>query len=348
MLMEKIYLVNYRIEIFKQIKFSKMKTIIVIIGVLVFGVGRSFSQSNIKSVTAIYSPIEALGPEAGIKRGDPSDIIKVGLLYYVWYWKVGENVRWATWYATSPDGYTWTEKGEALPPGKDGSWDDEGCFTPGILATNKKYYLFYSGVNNPYRTKDLEKSKTRIGIAFSDSPDGPWIKLSTNPILVPDGDKTKFDSHRVDDASLIVRDGKYWLYYKGRQWGKSPRETKMGVAIANNPEGPYVKYENNPVVKGGHEVLVWPQGKGVATMIGEEGGEDVHKSIMYAENGLNFRKTHSFTNKNVPYGPGAFRPEAFTDSDNGKIIEWGLHRVTKNGFEFLERFDLKELFNEAK
>ncbi|UMB59192.1 family 43 glycosylhydrolase [Lutibacter sp. A80] len=320
-----------------------MKIFVVIISMLFVGVNSSFSQSNLKSVKATYSPIEALGPEEGIKRGDPSDIIKVGSLYYVWYWKVGENVRWATWYATSPDGFTWTEKGEALPPGKEGSWDDEGCFTPGILIANDKYYLFYSGVNNPYKTKDLEKSKTRIGIAFSNSPDGPWVKLSTNPILIPSTDKTKFDSHRIDDASIIVRDGKYWLYYKGRQWGKSPRETKMGVAIANRPEGPYIKYKNNPVVKGGHEVLVWPQGKGVATMIGKEGTEDVRKSIMYAKDGLNFKKTHNFTNKNVPWAPGAFRPEAFTNSKKGKLIEWGIQRVKKDGIEYLERFDLKEV-----
>jgi hypothetical protein len=322
-----------------------MKTIILIIGILFLGLGNSFSQSNLKSVTALYSPIEALGPEDNIKRGDPSDIIKVGSLYYVWYWKVGRNIRWATWYATSPDGFTWTEKGEALPPGEEGSWDDEGCFTPGILVANNKYYLFYSGVNNPYKTLDLQKSKTRIGIAVSDSPDGPWAKFPTNPVMVPSDDITEFDSHRIDDASIIVRDGKYWIYYKGRQWGKSPRETKMGVAIANKPEGPYVKYENNPVVRGGHEVLVWPQGKGVATLVGKEGSEDVRKSILYAEDGFNFKKTHNFTNKNVPLAPGAYRPEAFTDKSNGKLIEWGIQRVISKKGEFLERFDLKEISN---
>jgi sucrose-6-phosphate hydrolase SacC (GH32 family) len=325
-----------------------MKIFIVIIGVLFVGIGNSFSQSNLELVTASYSPIEALSLEAGIKRGDPSDIIKVGSFYYVWYWKVGDDVRWATWYATSPDGFTWTEKGEALPPGKEGSWDDEGCFTPGILIANNKYYLFYSGVSNPYRTLDLEKSKTRIGIAISDSPDGLWTKLSTNPIMIPSKDINQFDSHRIDDASVIVRDGKYWLYYKGRQWGKSPRETKMGVAIANKPEGPYEKYEQNPVINGGHEVLVWPQGKGVASMIGKVGTEDICKSIMYAEDGLNFKRTHKFTNKNVPHAPGAYRPDAFTNESNGKIIEWGVHRVINKNGEFLERFDLKEVSNELK
>ena len=320
-----------------------MKIMLIVLSILFLGTENSFSQENLKWVTSSYTPAMGLGPEENIKRGDPSDIIKVGSLYYVWYWKVGLNVRWANWYATSPDGYTWTEKGEVLPPGKEGSWDDEGCFTPGILIANNKYYLFYSGVNNSYREPDLEKSKTRIGIATADSPDGPWTKLATNPIMVPSKDTTAFDSHRIDDASVIVRNGKYWLYYKGRQWGKGASETKMGVAIADHPEGPYIKYENNPVVEGNHEVLVWPQGKGVAAMIGTVGPKDIIKSIMYAEDGFNFKKTHSYTNTNVPRAPGAYRPEAFTDSGNGKIIEWGIQRVGKKGIEYLERFDLKEI-----
>lgn len=322
-----------------------MKTIIGIISILFLLISNSFSQSTMKSVTVTYTPIQGqgFGYEVGVKRGDPSDIIKVGPLYYVWYWKVGGGIPWATWYSTSPDGYTWTEKGEAVGPGEAGSWDDEGCFTPGILVANNKYYIFYTAVNNPYRDPDLEKSKTRLGIATADSPDGPWTKLSTNPILVPDDDHAEFDSHRIDDASLIIRDGKYWLYYKGRQWGKSPRETKMGVAIADKPEGPYVKCENNPVIAGGHEVLVWPLGEGVATVIGTVGGSDINRSIMYAEDGLNFTKTHSFTTKRVPRGPGAYRPDAFTDNGNGQMIEWGLHRNSTNGVEFIERFDLKEV-----
>jgi hypothetical protein len=117
----------------------------------------------------------------------------------------------------------------------------------------------------------------------------------------------------------------------------------MGVAIADNPEGPYVKYENNPVVNGGHEVLVWPQGKGVATLIGKIGPEDVNKSIMYAEDGFNFKRTHNFINTNIPLGPGAYRPEAFTDNNNGKFIKWGLQRVINKKGNYLERFDLKEV-----
>ena len=32
-----------------------------------------------------YSPAQGLGPEKGVMRRDPSDIIKIGTLFYVWY-----------------------------------------------------------------------------------------------------------------------------------------------------------------------------------------------------------------------------------------------------------------------
>ena len=76
------------------------------------------------------------------------------------------------------------------------------------------------------------KPDTKIGIAVSDSPNGPWEKLATNPILKCSDDPKDFDSHLVDDACLIVREGKYWFYYKGRQLGKMPGQTQLGLAIA--------------------------------------------------------------------------------------------------------------------
>ena len=100
-----------------------------------------------------------------------------------------------------------------------------------------------------------------------------------------------------------------------------------------------MKDEGNPVIPGNHEVLVWPQGKGVAAMIGTTGPKEITRSIMYAEDGLHFSKTHNVID--VPHAAGAYRPEAFTDSGLGKQIEWGVHIGKRKGFlPFIERFDL--------
>ena len=286
-----------------------------------------------------YSPAGGLGPEPGIMRRDPSDIIKANGLYYVWYTRgnVAHGYDATVWYATSPDGHSWTEKGEVVPRGPRHSWDEQSAFTPNILVARGKYFLFYTGVPKPFVRGGNQVTKSAIGMAVSDSPDGPWKKLLVNPVLRTSDDPKQFDSMRVDDACLIVRGDKYWLYYKGRPWGHSPAETRLGVAIAEKPEGPYVKHRANPIVGGGHEVLVWPLGPGVAAMI-NIGPKGIAKTLQYAPDGIAFSKLRDLDA--VPHAPAPYRPEAFTDSGAGGMIEWGIHIGEKEGcLPFLERFD---------
>jgi len=299
------------------------------------------AQEEIKSLTAKYSEAKGIGVEDGVMRRDPSDIIKVGDLYYVWYsrGKISPGYDATVWYATSPDGHDWTEKGMALAKGEPGSWEGASVFTPNILVAEGRYWLFYTGTSKEFKAPFNPDSK--IGIAVSDSPDGPWERLATNPALKNSDNPEDFDSHLIDDACLIKRDGKYWFYYKGRQLGKSPAQTKLGLAIADKPEGPYVRHQNNPVIPGNHEVLVWPQGTGVAALIGKVGPKNISRSILYAEDGVHFSKTHRVAN--VPTAGGAYRPEAFTESGKGELITWGVHiGKEKRSLPFVQRFDLVE------
>ncbi len=248
-----------------------MKSPAIFVATLLMTVSALADEAALPTVNVTHRPVEGIGAEAGVMRRDPSDIIKVGDLYYVWYSKgmISPGYDATIWYATSKDGYTWTEKGMALAKGKPGSWEGASVFTPNILVSKGRYWLFYTGTSREYGKGFNPDSK--IGIAVSDSPDGPWERLAKNPALKNSDDPNDFDSHLVDDACLITREGKYWFYYKGRQLGKSPGQTQMGLAIADHPEGPYVRHEANPVIPGNHEVLVWPQGNGVAAMIGTTG-----------------------------------------------------------------------------
>ena len=117
------------------------------------------------------SPAKNLGPEKGVMRRDPSDIIKVDNLYYVWYTKGSKHSGYdaTIWYATSPDGHIWNEKGEALPRGPEGCWDEQSVFTPNILVADGKYWLFYTAVPKPFFNSGPKITKTAIGIAVSDS-----------------------------------------------------------------------------------------------------------------------------------------------------------------------------------
>ena len=296
-------------------------------------------RTETRTIVVTRTPAKGIGDESGVMRRDPSDIIKVRDLYYVWYSKgaIRSGYDATIWYATSSDGHQWTERSMALAKGEPGSWEGASVFTPNILVADGRYWLFYTGTSKPFRKPFSPDSK--IGVAVADSPDGPWERIATNPVLRNSDKREDFDSHLVDDACLLVRDGKYWLYYKGRQLGKSPAQTKMGLAIADQPQGPYVKYKANPVFPGNHEVVVWPQGSGVAALIGRVGPKEITNRIFLAEDGVQFSKTHTL--KEGPVAGGTYRPEAFTDSGTGAIPAWGVE-IGRHGkrLPFLQRFDL--------
>jgi len=326
---------------------KKVTTLIiaaVALGSLVASAQKKNERSKYKTSSVKRVEVTGVGDEDGVMRRDPSDVIKVGDLYYVWYSKgtIFPGYDATVWYATSKDGINWEEKGESVARGEKGTWEGASVFTPNILVANGKYYLFYTGTSKSYHEKPF-KPDSKIGVAVSDSPDGPWVKNAEgNPVITNSKDPKEFDSYLIDDACLITRDGKYWLYYKGRQKGKSPAQTKMGVAIAEKPEGPYVKHEGNPVIPGNHEVVVWPQGTGVAAMIGTVGPKSITKSILYSEDGLSFKKVQNM--EGHPWAAGTYRPEAFTDSGKGEAPVWGIEMALddkKNKLPRLRRYEFK-------
>ena len=211
----------------------------------------------------------------GIIRRDPSAIIKVDDLYHVWYTRsTGLSQGFGTgdlsaktfpwdqadiWHATSKDGWHWQEQAQAVARGENGSYDGRSVFTPEVLAYDGNYYLVYQVVEAPY----VVRVKEKISIAVANSPFGPWRKLP-GPILEPSDDgqwmglednrflvksKGSFDSHKTHDPCLMFYKNKFYLYYKGEPMGEEMffggRESKWGVAIANKPEGPYFKNEEN-------------------------------------------------------------------------------------------------------
>ena len=280
----------------------------------------------------------AIGREPGVTRRDPSDVIKAGDTYHLWYSKVtkGPGVTdypsgYAAdiWHATSPDGKQWTERGEAIGKGAADAWDGRGVFTPNLLRFGGKYYLYYTGVAANHDAS----TPTKIGLSVADAPEGPWVKYSGNPILTPSEDAARFDSMRVDDAAFAVRDGRIWFFYKGRIRGKGPGETKMGVAFADAPTGPFTKH--GEPLHPGHEVMVWPQGKGVASLATAAGPRKVY----YAADGLHFEPRNDV--HNPPHAPGAFRGDAFDDNPDGTGLEWGISHANQGGDLYLMRFECR-------
>jgi hypothetical protein len=261
--------------------------------------------------------------EPGVTRRDPSPVIQVDGLYYVWYSRTTESMDGysaSIWYSFSEDGKNWQEIGEALPKGPQGAFDEHAVFTPTILVDDDVYYLFYTAVPEPF-TNDgggPGGTPTAIGCATAHSPKGPWTRVGDGPVLRPGRDPNDFDSMRVDDTCLIRRDRKYWMYYKGRQQNRKPSETKMGLAVADAPAGPYRKCMENPVLDSGHEVCVWPHGTGVGCMLNYVGPQG--NTLQYSEDGVHFRKVRDAA---PPMAPGPYRAPLNKDG-TGPGITWGL------------------------
>jgi len=303
-----------------------------------------------------YQEAKGIGHEEGITRRDPSDIIKVGDSHYVYYTKVvhqdvAEDMKWlkrtgyvgTLWYATSKDeGRTWTEKGQALGRGKPGTFDSYATFTPNVVKFDGKYYLYYTGVKptNPEKFF-FESNKMRdpasIGVAVSESPDGPFRRISDEPILKPrprssdNNVLAPFDSYRVDDAALLVRDYDgdgdmdVWLYYKGRNIGRNRNGvagTQMGLAIADTPESEHVRANSGePILSRSHEVMIWPHREGVASYRSRT------ETLEYAPDGIDFMSEQLMEPAPAEprlAGPGSFRGDLTEPVKFGKGISWGI------------------------
>lgn len=312
-------------------------------------------EIKINSVSFSYSILKGLEPENGVTRRDPSDVIKVDDRYYLWYTKTEgaySGYDASVWYASSIDGKTWEEKGEAISRGKIGSWDAYSVFTPNILVAKGKYYLFYTGVKPTPGNQEgkfennSETDITAIGLAVSDLPNGPFVRVSSKPVLEISDTIDFFDSYRIDDACMIYRNNKYYLYYKGRSrkdGTAGPKHTKLGVAIADMPEGPYVKHENNPIITSGHEVMVWPYQEGIMALLSDHGPEG--KTLQFSKDGINFKKVASFDN-DYPLAPGSYRVDNFRDASKQKEgISWGISMFygdrNKNKWPHLLRYEIK-------
>jgi hypothetical protein len=296
-----------------------------------------------------FQKLDNLGYDARINRRDPSDVIRVEDTYFVWYTRYKKARAYydgTIWYATSPNGRTWHEQSQVVGPGHDERWDGESVFTPNVLVTDNRYYLFYTAIGKAW----TPRFSTAIGAAVATSPHGPWHKLEQNPLLKTGTGQWQsqgtgwhdaarsgaaWDSHVVDDACLIVRNGRYWLYYKGRQMGLSPRQTKLGVAIADKPTGPYRKHPDNPLIKSGHEALVAPYREGVLAVVTRVGPQ--RNTIQFASDGIDFDVKAPIAHP--PHAPGAYRPDAFSDDGHGKGLRWGISMGMRKGQTYLKRYE---------
>jgi len=294
-----------------------------------------------------------------ISRRDPSKVILVNGKYYVWYthratptppqgaakctdiipsrdWDLAE-----IWYATSEDGFTWKEQGAAVPRPAKPHLGWRSVTTTDILVWKGKYYLYFQAFTVPSGTRTGKASggdDCPVSVAYADSPDGPWTP--THKIVIPNGAPGEWDQYSIHDPYPLVYKGKIYLYHKS-DFDGDPRLVRMqGLAIADNPLGPFRKHSLNPVINSGHETTLFPFKEGIAALVIRDGNE--HFTVQYAEDGVNFRIAS--VTELMPNAAGPFVPDAFTDTKYGRGITWGLCHNTRAGergkaHSVLMRFD---------
>tara|TARA_B100002003_G_C14097023_1_gene527644 strand:+ start:169 stop:1461 length:1293 start_codon:yes stop_codon:yes gene_type:complete len=306
-----------------------------------------------------YSRVSGIGSEIGVSRRDPSSIINVDGEYYVWYTKRDTDdppaglegqtltrpaVDWDLadiWYATSINGFDWRERGVAVHRAPKGHYGDRSLSTPGILVYEQKYYLYFQCFTNQWEPHDC----VSVGMAWAESPDGPWHRVD-QPVIERGGAEA-WDGCAIHDPHPLVYRDKIWVYYKGSPIDKSGQGflRAQGVAISENPEGPFIKSGLNPVTNSGHETCLFPFRDGIAAIISLDGPEK--NTIQFAPDGLNFSvKSHIIL---PPVAPGVFAHDMFAGNDDGRGITWGLCHIRVRNLQdpakrneircFIARFD---------
>lgn len=289
-----------------------------------------------------------------ISRRDPTKVIFENGKYYVWYtyrntpsvpkgptgftdtipstdWDLSE-----IWCATSEDGFTWKEQGVAVPRPLKPTAGWRSVSTPDILKFKGKFYLYYQAFQEASGTRG---DYCPVAVSWADSPDGPWTPA--NKVIVETGGEGAWDQFAIHDPNPLVHNGKVYLYYKSAFNRPDGVWVANGLAIAEDPLGPFKKHPLNPIVNSGHETVFFPFKEGVACFVTYDGQE--HFTIQYAKDWVNF-EIASITEM-MPTAAGPFVQDAFTDSGDGRGITWGISHFTnaasdwKRSHSQLTRFD---------
>jgi hypothetical protein len=186
-------------------------------------------------------------------------------------------VAWAT--ADAPGG-PYTIRGAAIAPRSDGTpadaWDSANIHNPFPLEVDGKYYLYYTG-NHGDGDWWTHRNHQRIGVAVADHPGGPWRRRPAPLLDVTPG---SWDAI-VANCPVVTRggDGRFYMVYKGVSEGPRPfgGQVRMGLAIAERPEGPFVKQPGNffdaPGVKfPSDDNYIWHDGTRFHAIVKDYGG----------------------------------------------------------------------------
>ena len=134
----------------------------------------------------------------------------------------------------SSDLVSWEEIPPVFDTHQEKAWGTDCHWAPEVYERNGKYYLFYSA--NWKEDPNGDEERFRIGVAVSDSPEGPFINQSDSPLFDP--------GYPVIDANVYFDDetGSSYLYYS-RCCYKHPVESALAERMRK--EGVFEEIEES-------------------------------------------------------------------------------------------------------
>ncbi|WP_305768052.1 glycoside hydrolase family protein [Candidatus Epulonipiscium viviparus] len=195
---------------------------------------------------------------------------KVHVYYSRWIHKYAKPIGWlisceiAHAVGDSPEGpFTFVDV--ALEGRGGDNWDSWSIHNPSVYKIGDQFVLLYMGTDGSklgierdeflaQSQEDQDKmhqkliASQRVGMAIADSANGPWRRVSDARPMVEAGPEGEWDDGCTTNPAFVATpEGKFYLYYKALD-SAVVRNRRYGVAIADELEGPYVKYEGNPVI----------------------------------------------------------------------------------------------------
>jgi predicted GH43/DUF377 family glycosyl hydrolase len=150
--------------------------------------------------------------------GSPEAVYKNGT-FYLYYWReVPGKQGFQIHYATSDDGYNFTEPPQslALPVGPEGEWDSFTVETQRIFEEGGLYYMIYCG-------SDINKDYPfHAGLATSEDLIN-WKKYPGNPVFSR-GEEGEWDEGAIWFTTVEKIDGIYYMWYEGYGGGTARTE----------------------------------------------------------------------------------------------------------------------------
>ena len=200
---------------------------------------------------------------------------------------------------------------------------------PAAVVYEGRVYLYFM---TNYGTGDFwqHRNRQRIGAAYTDDPEGEWVKLP-NPVIdiTPGG----IDSLMTSNPTVTVTpDGRFLMLYKAVSAdGELPKGGRViiGAATADSPIGPFVKYGKPQFVNperswSVEDPFVWHEDGRFYALVKDYNGYFTKADTIWSGSTALFRSENGLDWEPDPDHPLAYMNEL--EFDTGKASLYSLER----------------------